>query len=106
MKFFLLACNLLFFQYCFATVDTIIIPSKAMNKSINAIVITPKKYKKRNHYPVTYLLHGYGGNYSNWIKKAPFLQELSTLYNMIIVCPDGAVGSWYIDSPYIGRAHV
>jgi S-formylglutathione hydrolase FrmB len=85
---------------CFANVDTVFIASHSMQKSIKAVIITPKKYKKRKPaLPVVYLLHGYDGNYSNWITKAPFLQQQATLYNFIIVCPDGGKSSWYIDSP-------
>lgn len=71
-----------------------------MQKTYKAIIITPKKYKKRKPaLPVVYLLHGYAGSYHNWITKAPFLQQQATLYNFIIVCPDGGKSSWYVDSP-------
>ena len=80
-------------------VDTISIPSNAMGQTFNAVVVTPKGYKKRKAYPTVYLLHGFAGNYSNWIVKAPFLQALSTQYKMIIVCPNGGFSSWYFDSP-------
>lgn len=82
-----------------AKVDTAFIYSKSMNKTFKTVVITPKKYKKQKAYPSIYLLHGYAGSYSNWIIKAPFLQDLSTLYETIIVCPDGGFSSWYFDSP-------
>lgn len=85
---------------CLARVDTVLISSPSMNKSFKAVIITPKKYKKRKPaLPVVYLLHGYDGSYSNWISKAPFLQQQATLFNFIIVCPDGAKSSWYVDSP-------
>jgi len=100
--------TLLFFIFTFlalnacqaAQVDTVSIPSAAMHRSFKAVVITPGSYKSGSErYPVVYLLHGYGGNYSNWISKVPALRELADLYNIMIVCPDGAIGSWYIDSP-------
>lgn len=71
-----------------------------MQKTFKAVIITPKKYKKRKPaLPVVYLLHGYDGSFSNWITKAPFLQQQATLYNVIIVCPEGGKSSWYVDSP-------
>jgi S-formylglutathione hydrolase FrmB len=84
----------------FATVDTLNISSKAMNKNYKCVVIKPATSKnKTERFPVLYLLHGYGGNYANWVRRVPQLQELADKNRMIIVCPDGAIGSWYFDSP-------
>lgn len=82
-----------------AKVDTVVTFSNAMNKNIKAVVITPDEYGNGKKYPVLYLLHGYGGNFADWLKNAPGIKQLSDLYEMIIVCPDGNVGSWYFDSP-------
>jgi S-formylglutathione hydrolase FrmB len=84
-----------------ADVDTIKVFSKAMNKDVKTVIITPANYRKAQpaRYPVVYLLHGYGGDYSQWIKIAPQLKDHADEYQMIIVCPDGGRGSWYIDSP-------
>lgn len=86
---------------CFAaSVDTVNIYSTAMHKNINCVVITPGNYKKSsNRWPVVYLLHGYSGNYADWITKAPAIKGYADTYNVIIVCPDGAFSSWYFDSP-------
>jgi S-formylglutathione hydrolase FrmB len=46
-----------------------------------------------------YLLHGFGGRYSDWVKQDPEIQKLSDEHQLIIVCPDGAYSSWYFDSP-------
>lgn len=83
------------------SVDTVAVWSQSMKKNIKNVVITPANYKtaKNERFPVVYLLHGAGGSYSNWIKKAPFLPELASRYGMIIVCPDGNTHSWYWDSP-------
>ena len=85
---------------CAAKVEKIDAPSTAMNKSIPAFVVLPDAYEssKDARFPVLYLLHGFGGNCSSWLQIKPDLQKLASLYNMIIVCPDGAA-AWYWDSP-------
>jgi S-formylglutathione hydrolase FrmB len=83
-----------------STVDTISIFSNGMHKSIKCVVIKPGKYKFTTaKFPVVYLLHGYGGWYSNIIIRIPQMQEYADTYQSIFVCPDGAAASWYIDSP-------
>ncbi len=81
-------------------VDTLIIQSKSMNKLISNIVVLPDNYEiQRGPLPVLYLLHGAGGNYSDWTKKLPEIKNYVNQYNMIIVNPDGGITSWYFDSP-------
>lgn len=83
-----------------ATVDTVLTRSSAMQKDIKAVVIKPEKYgEATKRFPVVYLLHGYSGNYSNWIQKVENIKEDADQYNLLIVCPDGGFGSWYWDSP-------
>ncbi|WP_020607462.1 alpha/beta hydrolase-fold protein [Spirosoma spitsbergense] len=82
-----------------AKVDTVTTTSASMNKTIKAVVITPDSYTVGQALPVLYLLHGYSGNYSDWVKKAPGVSQLADTYQMIIVCADGNFGSWYFDSP-------
>lgn len=83
-----------------AIVDTVEIRSEAMNKSHKCVVITPGKTKKpKQPFPTIYLLHGYGGNYANWLRRVPELQAQADKYQLLIVCPDGDFGSWYFDSP-------
>jgi S-formylglutathione hydrolase FrmB len=80
--------------------DTIAVYSKAMHKNIPCVVITPAGYKTGGrHYPVVYLLHGYGGNYAQWPGLAPQLKDDADGMGVIFVCPDGGFGSWYFDSP-------
>ena len=83
------------------SVDTVAVWSASMKKNIKNVVITPAAYQtdKDARFPVVYLLHGATGDYTNWIKKAPFLPELASRYGMIIVCPDGNPYSWYWDAP-------
>ncbi len=82
-----------------ATVDTVNVFSNKMNKNIKTVVVKPQSYGREPSFPVLYLLHGYSDRYDGWVKKVPHIQALSDLYEMIIVCPDGAFGSWYLDSP-------
>lgn len=82
-----------------AEVDTVLIYSQAMQKNSKCIVIRPKKVKGIKAWPVVYLLHGYSGNYSNWITRVPLLKQYADDYKVMIVCPDGDYSSWYIDSP-------
>ena len=46
-----------------------------------------------------YLLHGYSGNYAQWIHHAPQLKQKADELQMIFICPDGGYGSWYLNSP-------
>lgn len=80
-------------------VDTVLTHSDIMKKDIKAVVILPAEYSKKVHYPVVYLLHGFSGNYADWITKDAAVKTLADQYHCIIVCPDGAFASWYIDSP-------
>ncbi|MDR6733643.1 alpha/beta hydrolase family protein [Sphingobacterium sp. 2149] len=87
------------FTVCYAAkVDTLSVPSHSMNKGIKTVVILPQNYSKEINYPVLYLLHGYSGNYSNWIKNSS-VGALVDQYGYVVVCPDGGFGSWYWDMP-------
>ncbi|RAJ02589.1 S-formylglutathione hydrolase FrmB [Chitinophaga skermanii] len=99
--FLILVCALLGTQAMASKVDTIAVYSESMKKNSPTVVILPDSYssKKKQHYPVVYLLHGYGGNYAAWVKAAKSTASLADTYQCIIVCPDGAIGSWYFDSP-------
>ncbi len=83
-------------------VDTIKVKSEKMGKTIKNVVIVPAQYYddelQDEQYPVVYLLHGYSGCYSDWIKQKPELEDAASEYSIIIVCPDGEA-SWYLDSP-------
>src|SRR5258708_17578667 len=83
-----------------ATVDTVLIYSNAMHKEFKCVIVKPDSYKKKNNqFPVVYLLHGAGGDFSNWIKKVHGIKKYADEYNLLIVCPDGSSYSWYLDSP-------
>ncbi|PSR54765.1 esterase [Adhaeribacter arboris] len=87
-----------------AKVDTLEINSVAMNTKLHAGIVVPESYKKQKKtiYPVLYLLHGYSGDFRDWLTKVPdktVLTNLADQYQMIIVTPDGGFSSWYLDSP-------
>jgi S-formylglutathione hydrolase FrmB len=49
-----------------------------------------------------YLLHGGGGQFSDWLKQTPdkmLLHKLADQYNLIIVTPEGERLGGYLDSP-------
>jgi len=86
----------LFVNICFAAqVDTISVFSKAMNKNIKTVVIRPESTSAAT--ATLYLLHGYSGDYSNWVNQVPELKNLVDQYGYTVVCPDGGFGSWYWD---------
>lgn len=82
-----------------AKVDTVQTYSSVMNKTIEAVIITPDSYDNKKSFPVFYLLHGHGGDAGNWITHMPATKGLADTHQMIIVCPDGHRSSWYFDSP-------
>jgi len=87
------------FAYSRVQVDTISVYSQKMKKEVKSVVILPENYSNKKHYPVVYLLHGFGDNYAKWVKTVPAIKSLSTEHQMILVCPDGGYNSWYFDSP-------
>jgi len=101
-RFFLLIFNALLLTTTANAghVDTVEIYSPSMRKPISCIVITPDHYSLTGKpYPVLYLLHGYSGNFADWLGNAPQLRQHADTYQMLIVCPDGGYDSWYLDSP-------
>ncbi len=85
-----------------ASVDTVVTYSKVMKKEIKAVVVKPDSYSAAKKFPTLYLLHGAGGNYSDWVNQTPdknTVKRLSDELSMVVVCPDGGVTSWYFDSP-------
>ncbi len=87
-----------------ASVDSLEVPSKMMNKAYKAAVVLPQSYTNgKANYPVLYLLHGGGGHFSDWLKLTPdkmLVKNLADEYQMIIVMPEGETFGWYMDSPF------
>ncbi|PXX31150.1 esterase family protein [Burkholderia sp. MS455] len=79
------------------------IPSAAMSETLRATVVLPDDYAHANRngerYPVVYLLHGSGGDHTDWTSNT-HIAALADRYRVILVMPDGGHESWYIDSPF------
>ncbi|MFZ9047056.1 MAG: alpha/beta hydrolase [Cyclobacteriaceae bacterium] len=83
-----------------ARIDTLVVRSGSMDKSIRNIVILPESYaNNKSEFPVVYLLHGAYGDFTDWTSKVSSIQTIVDEYNFIVVCPDGGGTSWYFDSP-------
>src|SRR4030095_4466975 len=86
------------------TVDSLEIPSAAMNKTYKAAVVLPSTYQNNKKvYPVLYLLHGGGGHFRDWLNLTPdktLVKNLADQYNIIIVMPEGETFSWYLDNSF------
>jgi len=81
-----------------ATKETPGVQSPSMLLSRKATVVLPAGYSQdKGHYPVIYLLHGYGGDYNTWARLSP-LESYADRYRIILVCPDAGPDSWYLDS--------
>ncbi len=72
--------------------------SESMNKDVPVSMVFPDAYKKDDaaRYPVIYMLHGAGGAHNS---EVPTAMKLVDQYGVLVVCPDGAVTSWWLDSP-------
>jgi S-formylglutathione hydrolase FrmB len=82
------------------------IPSEAMHRSFDAIVVLPDQYARGGEaarFPVVYVLHGSGGDHTDWTANSQ-IGKLADRYHVILVMPDGGHESWYIDSPVDPRS--
>lgn len=78
--------------------------SSSLNSTMKFIAILPDGYtKSQERYPTIYLLHGFGGNYTNWVKLTEIVRYAKQ-YKYIIITPD-AKNSWYANSPVVPNAN-
>lgn len=71
--------------------------SAALQRQMRYEVVLPAGYASgQQRYPVLYLLHGWQGDETNWVKLT-HLVELASGYALIIVTPQAA-NSWYVNS--------
>src|SRR5438093_7899816 len=86
------------------SVETVQFQSKLVNASLPYNVILPPDYRASSatRYPVLYLLHGFGGHYSDWVTRTN-VADYAAQYRMIFVMPE-ADNSWYVDGAPIKTA--
>jgi len=71
--------------------------SQSLDRDMHYRIVLPAGYNQsQQRYPVFYLLHGWAGDYKNWVTLTK-LVEYSQPYAMVIVMPD-AQNSWYVNS--------
>ncbi len=81
-----------------ASVDTLYLQSRALKRTVPALVISPAG---GDPCPTLFLLHGATGNYTNWLERAPEILSYAEAQQIRIVCPDGGAFGWYLDSPML-----
>lgn len=81
-------------------VEAVQLQSNLVGKVLPYSVVLPRGYglitSRRTRYSVLYLLHGWSGNYSSWVKNTGLTQYASE-HQLIVVTPEGDNG-WYTDS--------
>lgn len=81
------------------TQETISVATKNLPEPMKVNVFTPDVLSRPGvRVPVIYLLHGYGGDYTNWAREDAGIGRLADQYGVMYVLPDGQ-DSWYVDSP-------
>jgi len=76
-------------------IDTVPYSSKTVGTKRKVIIYTPPGFSKNKKYPVLYLLHGIGGDETEWLKGGQPQAILNNLYAedkiepMIVVMPNG-----------------
>lgn len=98
MKYLLTILIVLLAVTAHASVDTISVFSKAMNKTIKVVIVKPNELSENKKIPTVYLLHGHGANYKQWIAEAPQIEKTSNAMKALLILPDGGYSSWYLDS--------
>jgi len=78
--------------------------SAALGRELSYAIYLPPGYEyDQRHYLTVYLLHGYSGDHTNWIRlgeadrTADLLIGADAIPPVILVMPDGR-NSWYVDS--------
>lgn len=84
-----------------ATVDTLAVHSPSMDRDVPVVAIVPEGVSAAEPCPVVYLLHGYSGDETAWLKIKPSLPAIADREGIAFICP-GVGNSWYLDRS--GRA--
>jgi S-formylglutathione hydrolase FrmB len=99
--YFTFLITLLFFTFANSQTKATVITDSIYSQSLKSyskfnVVLPPDYYTSNDRYITIYLLHGYGGDYNDWVKRAN-LASYAKDYNFIIVTPNGQ-NSWYVNS--------
>ncbi|HEY4000261.1 MAG TPA: alpha/beta hydrolase family protein [Candidatus Xenobia bacterium] len=83
--------------YADVRVETRTFHSASLGRDMRYNAVLPAGYDRGNRrYPVLYLLHGFSGDYQNWVKLTPLADDLKP-WPMIVITPD-ANNSWYVNA--------
>lgn len=75
--------------------------SKVLDLNTSLYVIKPNEFTENDNLKVLYLLHGYQGDYTNWVKYTNILKYVE-LTNLLVVMPSG-YNSFYLDHEIFGE---
>lgn len=80
-----------------------------LRQPVRIVVTLPADYDRRRRYPVIYLMHGTGGNPTDWVRKAR-AEQATAGRDVIVVAPDagydGDGGGWFVNWWNDGRGGV
>lgn len=90
-----------------AAAQVTVVSDSLFSASLNSVsrftILLPEGYHKgEERFPVLYLLHGLGGDHTNWVEKTGLIRYAND-HRLIIVTPDAGDG-WYSNSPLIPNA--
>lgn len=96
----------IFFQFSLSQIT--VVEDSLFSQSLNTIskfyAVLPDGYSKtQERYVSVYLLHGFNGDYTNWVKQPNLIKYLKG-YEYIVICPD-AKNSWYSNSITLQNAN-
>lgn len=78
--------------------------SSSLNSTMKFYAVLPEGYPKgQERYTTLYLLHGFSGDHTNWVKLTDLVKNLKE-YKYIVICPD-AKNSWYSNSVTMQNAN-
>ena len=81
--------------------------SEILGTEIKYSIYLPPDYSEKNTYPTLFLLHGFRGDETSWVKRTNFqyiidsLIRIEQLPNVIVVFPDGK--NTYFINDYTGK---
>jgi S-formylglutathione hydrolase FrmB len=70
--------------------------SRSLSRTMRFEVVLPDGYDSTRTYPVLWLLHGFGGDDSSWLRQSR-LEHYLRSYPLLVVLPDAQL-SWYVNA--------